>query len=78
MHVTSRVHPARKGAHTTRTRERNVRDGARDRTVTTEQEADMDRWTSMALRRAFDERNQHLWTAPPRNQDWIAARIGRG
>jgi hypothetical protein len=38
----------------------------------------MDRWTSMALRRAFDERNQHLWTAPPRNQDWIAARIGRG
>jgi hypothetical protein len=21
---------------------------------------------------------QHLWTAPPRNHDWIAARIGRG
>lgn len=20
----------------------------------------------------------HIWTAPPRNQDWIAARIGRG
>jgi hypothetical protein len=38
----------------------------------------MDRWTSLALRRAFAERNQHLWNAPPRNQDWIAARIGRG
>ncbi len=22
--------------------------------------------------------NEQLWTAPPRNHDWIAARIGRG
>jgi hypothetical protein len=22
--------------------------------------------------------NHHLWNAPPRNHDWIAARIGRG
>jgi hypothetical protein len=21
---------------------------------------------------------RHRWTAPPRNHDWIAARIGRG
>jgi len=27
---------------------------------------------------ATEVRNRNLWTAPPRNHDWIAARIGRG
>jgi hypothetical protein len=25
-----------------------------------------------------DPKNLQLWNAPPRNHDWIAARIGRG
>jgi hypothetical protein len=29
-------------------------------------------------RDAHTPSNEQLWTAPPRNHDWIAARIGRG
>jgi hypothetical protein len=37
------------------------------------------RWPCVAHRRAAHmPSNPHLWTAPPRNHDWIAARIGRG
>jgi hypothetical protein len=30
------------------------------------------------LRPARTDASLQLWTAPPRNHDWIAARIGRG
>jgi hypothetical protein len=34
--------------------------------------------TLVAHERATEARNRNLWNAPPRNHDWIAARIGRG
>jgi hypothetical protein len=37
------------------------------------------RQTTKARRRVASEPvHLHLWNAPPRNHDWIAARIGRG
>jgi hypothetical protein len=37
------------------------------------------RWPCVARQRdAHTPVDQQLWTAPPRNHDWIAARIGRG
>jgi hypothetical protein len=38
----------------------------------------MRRQTLVARERAHEARNRNLWNAPPRNHDWIAARIGRG
>jgi hypothetical protein len=38
----------------------------------------MNRRQRVARQRALQEPNLHLWNAPPRNHDWIAARIGRG
>jgi hypothetical protein len=34
--------------------------------------------TLVTQRWATEVSNRNLWTAPPRNHDWIAARIGRG
>jgi hypothetical protein len=38
----------------------------------------MNRRTRATLEWAREQTTHHLWNAPPRNHDWIAARIGRG
>jgi hypothetical protein len=36
------------------------------------------RYRAARQRLARTDASLQLWTAPPRNHDWIAARIGRG
>jgi hypothetical protein len=38
----------------------------------------MNRRQRVARQRTLLGPNLQLWNAPPRNHDWIAARIGRG
>ncbi|MCU1426147.1 MAG: hypothetical protein JWL83_147 [Actinomycetia bacterium] len=44
----------------------------------TNEEGEMTDCRTWRARRDVVQTSLHLWSAPPRNHDWIAARIGRG
>jgi hypothetical protein len=57
--------------------ERNVRSGFGNELLA-EQEGEMHAYRYSVARTGVAQTSLQLWNAPPRNHDWIAARIGRG